>query len=60
MTAEWDERVGIGERGEIAAIELRAVGKVGDRFERCAATRFDNSFRTRFGEALHHAETEAQ
>src|SRR5205807_75442 len=45
MATERDERIGIGERGEIATIELRAMCKIGYRFERRAATRFDDPFR---------------
>ena len=60
MAGQRGERTGIGERLEIAAVELRAVGEVGDVRERPLGARGDDATRPRFGETGDQAQAEAQ
>ena len=60
MTGECRERAGIGEAGEIAAIERGALREIGDVGERVFTTRGDDSLRGALGQAADHPQAEPQ
>jgi hypothetical protein len=60
MPGERGECVAIGERGEVATIELGAARKVGDVGEGTLAARLHDALRAGFGEAAHEAQAEAK
>ena len=60
MAGELRQRTGVGERLQVAAIELRAVRKIGHARERHLRPRCDDPLRSRFGESGDHAKTETK
>ena len=60
MAGERRERIGLGETGEIALVELRAVREIGDARERLRPPRLDDPLRAGLRESGDEAEAETQ
>ena len=60
MAGERCERIGLGERGEVARVEPRAMREVGDARERRSRARGDDARSARFGQPADEAQAEAQ
>ena len=60
MAGERRERVGLGEAGEVAAVEPRAVREIGDARERLRPPRVDDPLRAGFRQSGDQAQAEAQ
>ena len=59
MAGERRERVGLGEAGEIAAVESRAMREIGDARERRRPARVDDPLRAGFRQSGDHAKAES-